>query len=139
MFKSIKNFLFYKKILKQLESVLFKNFGVRIDMLGRMYTVFTIPEQEYMEFTTQYAEHSEKLIETEFKGFKKKLDNYLMKEGLSEMYGIYLEERVNDRQFKLGITYKHLDILFWANFGLIVFVSLLVGVGIGTSIVALWK
>lgn len=134
MFRAIKNYLFYRKIIKQLEPTLFTNFNVRVDMLCRLYTVFTIPEKEYTELKTQYQEHSEKLIETEFKGYKKKLDNYLMKEGLTEMYGIYLEERANERQFKLGITYKHLDVLFWANVATITGISLLIGAGIGATI-----
>ncbi len=131
MFKAIKNYLFYRKIINKLKPTLLTNFGVKVDMLSRLYTVFTIPEREYKELVSQYQEHSDKLIEIEFKGYKKKLDTYLMKQGLTEMYGIYLEERANERQFMLAITYKHLDVLFWGNISRLILISLLVGMGIG--------
>lgn len=139
MIKAIKNYLYYRKMVKQLREPLFEKFGVRVDVLGRLYTVFTIPEKEYKEYVMQYFDHSEKLVDTDFRSYKKKLDNYLIKQGLTEMYGIYLEERVNERQFKLGIAYKHLDILFWANTGLVVTISMLIGAGIGLSLfLLLW-
>jgi hypothetical protein len=128
--KSIKNYFFYRKIVNRLKPELLKNFGIKVDLLSRLYTVYTIDEKDFLEYKS-YQEHSEKLIDTEFKGYKKKLDNYLMKQGLTEMYGIYIEDRVNDRQFKLGITYKYLDVLSIANALLILIVSILIGASMG--------
>lgn len=127
MFKSIKNFFYYKNVLKQHREELLRSYNVRIDMISRMYTVYTMDETEFLQY-------GEPLFTSNLKTYKMKLDKYLIDIGLSELYGIYLEERVNDRQLKLGLRYKYIDTLLWANIFLIGFVSILVGLGLGIMI-----
>ena len=45
IFKKIRLFSFYKKVIKDNSAELERNFGIRIDKAQRLYTVLNIPEE----------------------------------------------------------------------------------------------
>ncbi len=132
MFKSIINFLHYRDVIKKNTDILYKEYGVKVDMIYRLYTVYTVDETEFLQYGDQ-------LVVSNFNEYKKKLERFLIKNGLSELYDVYIQDRVNARQYKLGIRYKLLDTLFWANVLTVAFISLFTGVGFGIIVYLFFK
>jgi hypothetical protein len=127
-YKDIKTFLYYKDVVKKHEQDLSAKFNLRVDMLGRLYTVFSIQPADYKSY-------GDALLESEMKKYISSIDKYLIKLNLAELYGLASQEKLADNNYKIVIRFKPLNVVFWANmlviFGITVVASIIIGLGLG--------
>ncbi len=149
----IKNFLYYKRILDENKAELFEKHNIRIDNIYRMYTVYNIEPKEYDTYGGDkpilYSSpelndlvigktksgamlNGEDLFKLNIEQKLNRLENYLNKKGLIEMFGITSRPRIDTYNWKVVIEYKFLSTKFWANSGVIVGLTSLSSIIIGT-------
>jgi len=121
MIKNIKNFFYYKSVLKKIEKELDEKFSIRIDSIYRMYTIFSMLPKEFNIY-------GDELFEAELKKYIKKVDTFLNERGLKELYGLSNQERLDDLNYKIVIRYKYLNTLKIANTAIILSVMSILGI-----------
>lgn len=105
-FKKVKFFLQYKKIVKNIQYDLEKQFNIRIDEAYRLYTVINInndtiedirlSNQNYDLLPKQMEDnYIDSLYQKTMKDFTNMLSTYLDSKGLSELYDFYQIEKIN--------------------------------------------
>jgi len=126
IFKRIKHFYEYKKLVKNCSTELHDNFSIRIDNIYRLYTVVNIPDE-----TLIYGpDHSDALTEEWLRKWLVSLDTLLVNNHLKEF--IIREEltRIDNQNFLIVLRYKYLNIekihyIFYI-LGIITFITFLV-------------
>lgn len=150
--QKIKNFIYYKNILNKYKDELYELHGIKIDYIYRMYKYYTIDEKEYLMYggdkpilhdnssienvlnnmsSSGKLMNGEQYFESTVSQKLSRLDSYLMKIGLSEMYGLTSKKRINIYTYKVIIEFKYIKTLFWANMSLILGISTIIGIIIG--------
>jgi hypothetical protein len=131
MFKfiqDVKTFLYYKSVVKKHEEELSNKFKLRIDTLGRLYTVFSISPADYKAY-------GDALVESEMKKYIASVDKFLIKLKLAELYGLASQEKITDNNYKIVIRFKPLNMVFWANLlvisTIVIITSVIIGMGLG--------
>ena len=89
IFKKIKLFHNYKKIISLSKVQLEANFNIRVDRASRIYTVLNIPDELYGEPYNLRKGDIDKISETYIREYIGKLSEYLNEKGLSELYDFY--------------------------------------------------
>ena len=89
IFKKIKLFHNYKKIISLSKVQLEANFNIRVDRASRIYTVLNIPDELYGEPYNLRKGDIDKISETYIREYIGKLSEYLNEKGLSEFYDFY--------------------------------------------------
>ena len=89
IFKKIKLFHNYKKIISLSKVQLEANFNIRVDRASRIYTVLNIPDELYGEPYNLRKSDIDKISETYIREYIGKLSEYLNEKGLSELYDFY--------------------------------------------------
>lgn len=89
IFKKIKLFKNFKKVLANNKVDLEANYNIRIDRANRMYTVLNIPEELYGEPYNLRKSDIDKISETYIREYISMLSNFLNDKGLSELYDFY--------------------------------------------------
>jgi len=89
MFKKIRLYNSFKKILRSNKVPLEGNFNARIDKVYRIYTVINIPEETFGEPYNVRKSDIDSISETYIKEYVSKISNYLNSVGLSELYDFY--------------------------------------------------
>lgn len=94
IFKKIKIFKEYKKIVKSCEEELSQKFNLRIDRSYRLYTVLNIPEDFIGEAYSIKKSDIDKISENFNKEFAQEVAKFLEEKGLRELYQIYEIKKV---------------------------------------------
>jgi hypothetical protein len=101
LFKKIKIFREYKKIIKSIKIELEQSFGVRIDKAWRMYSVINIPIEQVGEPYNLKRSDIDKIAESSIKGFSSDLGTFLDTKGLKELYDFYEVQKVDKYSYLL--------------------------------------
>jgi hypothetical protein len=125
--KDIKTYLYYKSVLKSHANDLGQRFNLRIDRIGRLYTIFSIDPKEYQQY-------GDELFDTELKKYLASVDKHLMKIGLTDLYGLAVQERIDELNYKIIIRFKPLDTLVMANLATLAGLAVIMGLVIATSL-----
>lgn len=124
MFKSILNYIRYRRFIKDNKEELIKEFGVKIDNLYRLGSRISIPESR-ISVLREYK-NSEldiyKSLDAEVKKQIGKLDRYFMQKNVVEYVGISSVERVDQNLVILIISYRLLNVIKLANASRIMYI-----------------
>lgn len=112
LIKDIKNYFFFKRIIKSKRVELKSNFNIRIDNADRLYTVLNVPSDEIGEAYDLKKSDVDKISESYIREYISKLSTYLNSIGLSELYDFYEPvKKVEKYSYLIIIGYKQLDSL----------------------------
>jgi hypothetical protein len=89
MFKKIRLYNSFKKIIRSNRVTLEGNFNARIDKVYRIYTVINIPEETFGEPYNIRKSDIDSISETYIRQYVSKISDYLNSIGLSELYDFY--------------------------------------------------
>lgn len=95
LYKKLKLFKEFKKILKLNENEIGQIFGSRVDNAYRIYNVLNIPEEMIGEPYNLRKSDIDRFAETMVKEYSSKISEYLDSKGLKEMYDFYEIKKVD--------------------------------------------
>ena len=153
LIKKIKNLRYYLKIIKTNKKELYDNYNIKVDNIYRLYSVYNMDENEYNQYggddhidvnnhnsiegLLQTASGSgkitngEDLFNTKIDKELRRLDTYLIKIGLAEMYGYTQKKRLDKLNYQVVIEFKYMSTKFLANLavitGLVTLSSIIIG------------
>lgn len=104
--KNIRGFFRYLKIIKQNKEILWKEFKLRKDYIGRLYTVINITK----EIEDNIKKYGISYIDIEIKKYVKNLDLFTLKVGLSELISISHSEILDKFNILLILEYRFLNV-----------------------------
>jgi hypothetical protein len=106
LYKKIKIFGEFKKVLKLNKTELEQVFGARIDNAYRIYNVLNIPAEVIGEPYNLRKSDIDKVAETSIREYTVKISEYLDSKGLKEMYDFYEIKKVDKYSYLvvLGFT-----------------------------------
>ena len=119
LWKKIKLFNSFKKIVKENKVELENKFGIRIDNAFRMYTVLNIPEELIGESYSLKKSDIDSISQNFIKEYGTDLANFLNKSGLNELYEYYEIKKVDRYSYLLvyGFSFfksnKFYNNLYW--------------------------
>lgn len=111
MFKKIRLYKAYRKIVKEKEQELLSKFNVRVDKLGRLYTVINVPPQADTFGPTDGPRITKALLQN----WLNKLDNYLIEIGVKEFTAVQELKEIDEMNYLLIIKFKLLNVSKIAN------------------------
>jgi hypothetical protein len=112
LFKDIKNYFSFKRIIKSKRVELESNFNIRIDNADRLYTVLNVPTDAIGEAYDLKKSDVDRISESYIREYVSKLSTYLNSIGLSELYDFYEPvKKVEKYSYLIIIGYKQLDSL----------------------------
>jgi hypothetical protein len=127
MFKKIKLFYAYRRILKNKSLVLKNKYNIRIDNAWRMYTVLNVPEELVGEAYSLKKSDIDKISENYIKQFYIEVGQELNTSGLTELFNIYDVQKVD--------KYSYLVVIGFSQFKSQKYFNLLYYLGIPVSII----
>jgi len=95
LFKKIKLFRSFSKVLKENSSELELKFGIRIDNAKRLYTVLNIPKDLIGEEYSLKKSDIDRISENYIRQYSADLGGYLNSKGLNELYKFYKIDKVD--------------------------------------------
>lgn len=119
MFKKIKLFYTYRKLIQQNKTELETMFNIRVDKAQRLYTVLNIPEELIGEAYSIKKSDIDRISETYLRQFSSELSNYLDSKNLQELYDVYEIQKVDKYSyllvygFSLFKSQKYYNILYY--------------------------
>ena len=111
LYKKLKFFKEFKKILRLNKTEMEEVFGARVDKAYRIYNVLNIPAEMIGEPYNLRKSDIDKLAETSIKEYTIKISEFLDSKGLKEMYGFYEVKKVDKYSYLvvLGFTIANDD------------------------------
>ncbi len=106
LFKRIKLFRLFKKIINDNKNELSVNYGIRVDRAYRLYTILNIPEELIGEAFSLKKSDIDRISEPYIKEYTNKLGFFLNSKGLSEMYDFYELSKEDKFSWKIVIGFK---------------------------------
>lgn len=117
--KKMRLFSSYKKSIKSIKNILEQNFNIRVDSAYRMYTVINIPEELIGEAFSLKKSDIDRISETYIKEYLSELNNFLNKNGLSEIFELYSSKKVDKYSYLVIVGFslfrsdKFYNRLYW--------------------------
>ena len=106
LFKRIKHYYEYKKLVKKSKQDLYNDFNIRVDNIYRLYTVLNVPDE-----TQIYGkENADKLTETWIKSWLVRLDTFLVNKHIREFVIRQELTKIDDQNYLIVFRYKYLNI-----------------------------
>jgi hypothetical protein len=106
LFKKIRLFRLFKKIVNENKNELNTNFGIRVDRAYRLYTILNIPEELIGDAFSLRKSDIDRISEPYIKEYTNELGSFLNSKGLSEMYDFYELSKEDKLSWKLIIGFK---------------------------------
>lgn len=106
LFKKIRLFKLFKKIVNENKNELNTNFGIRVDRAYRLYTILNIPEELIGDAFSLRKSDIDRISEPYIKEYTNELGSFLNSKGLSEMYDFYELSKEDKLSWKLVIGFK---------------------------------
>ena len=134
IFKKIRLFNLYKKVIKDNDTELERNFGIRIDKAQRLYTVLNIPEEIIGESFSLKKSDIDRISESYIKEYNTELNRFLNMKGLGELFGIYDVKKVDKYSYLVVIGYslfksnEYYNKLYWRVYPIIGIVSIITAI-----------
>jgi hypothetical protein len=132
LFKKIKLFREYKKIIKSKSSEIEQQFGARIDNAKRIYNVINVPVENIGEAYTLKKSDIDKISENYIKDYSNAISKYFNGIGLSELYDLYEVKKVEKYSylvvigFSLFKSHEYYNNIRWKLIPTSILVSLLI-------------
>lgn len=117
MFKKLKWFFLYRKILNNNKQLLYNNHNLKVDWVYRLYKTYTLTDEDLEEIKLYGGSYVNNLIEKD----KMRIEKTLIELGVAELIALIELEKLNDRQIGLAFRYKYFDtakiasILMWLS------------------------
>lgn len=105
MFKSIKSFFKYKKILKSNKRNLMLVYNLKKDNFFRLYTVLNM-SPNIQETIKTYGYY---YMDSEVRKYISSLDKYFMEIGISDMIGIHTADQVAEYSVLIIMSFKYFN------------------------------
>ena len=102
MFKSIRLYRAYRKLLRENEKNLFENFNLKIDQVGRIYTIIHVAPQADTYGPKDGPRITKSLLQT----WLKKLDAYLIEIGLKEYTAVQEITEIDEMNYLFVMKFK---------------------------------
>ena len=134
IFKKIRLFNLYKKVIKDNDTELERNFGIRIDKAQRLYTVLNIPEEIIGESFSLKKSDIDRISESYIKEYNSELNRFLNSKGLGELFSIYDVKKVDKYSYLVVIGYslfksnEYYNKLYWRVYPIIGIVSIITAI-----------
>lgn len=119
LYKKIKLFNSFKKIVNENNSELKNKFNIRIDKAYRLYTVLNIPEELIGDAYSLKKTDIDRISENFISAYGTELSEYLIKKGLNELFEYYEIKKVDKYSyllvygFSLFKSHKYYNNLYW--------------------------
>ena len=105
LFKKIKLFNNFKKVIKNDQSELELKFNIRIDKAYRLYTVINVPEELIGEAYSLKKSDIDRISENYIRQFSSELASYFNSKGLNELYDFYKIDKVGKYSYLIVIGF----------------------------------
>ena len=105
MFKKLRLFFIYIRILKKNRDLLKQKHGINIDWVWRMYKTYTIPANEIENVKDYGFTYVNTLVQKEMV----QIDQTFISIGLSEFIGLMEAVNLTEREIGLAFRFKFLD------------------------------
>ena len=115
LYKKIKIFGEFKKVIKLNKTELEQVFGARIDNAYRIYNVLNIPAEMIGEPYNLRKSDIDKLAETSIREYTVKISEYLDSKGLKEMYDFYEVKKVDKYSYLVVLGFSLPNDTFRSN------------------------
>lgn len=106
LFKSLKLYSIYRKIIKEKETEITQRFNSRIDRVYRIYTVLNIPTELIEEPYNLRKQDIDNLSARYISEFSSQISNYLNSVGLAELYDLYEVRKVDKYSYLVVIGFS---------------------------------
>ena len=106
LFKKISLYFTYRKSIKKIEKELGKQFNIRIDRVGRLYTVLNIPNDIIEEPYNLRKSDIDAIADKFIREYSIVLAKFLNENGLSELFDFYDSEKVGKYSYLLVFGYS---------------------------------
>lgn len=106
IFKKIKIFKSFKKVLKLNRTELEQRFNIRIDNANRLYTVLNVPEEVIGEPYNIRKSDIDKIAENFIKEYSTEVAKFLDSKGLQELYEFYKVDKVGKYSYLIVIGFS---------------------------------
>jgi hypothetical protein len=126
IFKKIRLFRFFRKIINDNSISIERDFGLRIDNANRMYTVINIPEDVIGDAFSLKKSDIDRISENYIKEYTSEVTRYLTLRGLGELLSFYEVRKVDKYSYLIVIGFslfksnKYYDRLYWRVYPMIV-------------------
>lgn len=133
IFKKIKLFNLFKRVLKSNKDELRLKFNIRVDKANRLYTVINVPEELVGEAYSMKKSDIDRISENYIKSYSNELAEYLDSKGLKELYDFYKIDKVDKYSylivfgFSLFKSHKYYNTIF---FIILPFILSLISIGV---------
>ncbi len=101
LFKKIKLFNNYRKVISKNRNELSSKFGLRVDNAYRLYTVLNIPEDLIGEAYSLKKSDIDKISENYIREYSSELSKFLNSKNLKELYDYYQVDKVGKYNYLL--------------------------------------
>ncbi len=115
LYKKIKIFRAFKKVLRLNKTELEQVFGARIDNAYRIYNVLNIPAEVIGEPYNLRKSDIDKVAETSIREYTVKISEYLDSKGLKEMYDFYEIKKVDKYSYLVVLGFSLPNDTFRSN------------------------
>lgn len=106
LFKKIKFFRDYLRIVKSKREELFSNFGSRVDSVGRIYTVVNVPVEAFGDSFNLKKADIDGISKSHIEEYRIKVSKYLNSIGLLELYSEYNIQKVSKYSYLVVFGYS---------------------------------
>ena len=140
IFKDLKLFFGYKKIIKKNKVNLEGNFNIRVDNADRLYTVLNIPTNLVEEPYNLRKADVDIIAQNYIRDYISDLSNYLNSIGIAELYDFYEPiKKVDKYSYLIVIGYKQLDSVEINKILYRIIIPTLIVVGLISLSIFIWK
>ena len=106
LFKKLKIYSQYKKLIKENRLDLENRFNLRIDEAYRLYTVINVPPDNIGEAYSLKKSDIDRIAENFIKEYSAELGTYLNSKGLNELYDFYELKKVDKYSYLVVVGFS---------------------------------
>jgi hypothetical protein len=115
MLKKYRLYRLYKSLIKKHEAEFLEKFNVKIDRVGRLYTVINMPPQ----LDTFGPKDGPRITKTLLQNWLNKLDNFLIEIGVKELTKVQELTELDESNYLLIIRFNYLNVANIATIAMI--------------------
>lgn len=120
MLKKYRLYRLYKSLVKKHEKEFLEKFNIKIDLIGRLYTVVNVPPQ----LDTFGPKDGPRLTKTMLQNYLNKLDNFLIEIGVKELTKVQELTEIDESNYLLIIRYNYLNVENIATMSIIISIAI---------------
>lgn len=121
MFKKIRWFFFYRKIIHDNKELLFRKHGIKIDWVNRLYKTYILTEDDLNDIKSYGTNIIDRLLEKD----QSKIEETLIDLKIHQFVGLMEIEPLNKEQIGIAFRFKHFNTARIANISIWLLISIL--------------